>query len=121
MNGLTRWSRILTIAGLAAMVIGALDPLEGSLIILPGSGAVALGALLGESGRRRLLYLAFALVGAGVVAMLALSWWGGIGGGTGRSNWWALVVLPYPVGWIMGLVGAILTLRDSRRRPQQTA
>lgn len=29
-----------------------LDPLEGSLVILPGSGLVALGALLGHNRHR---------------------------------------------------------------------
>ena len=32
----TFWPRVLMIAGLAGMLIGAIDPLEGSLIILPG-------------------------------------------------------------------------------------
>jgi hypothetical protein len=50
------WSRILIIAGGIAMLVGALDPLEGSLIILPGSGLVALGTFLGHS-EGRIVYL----------------------------------------------------------------
>jgi hypothetical protein len=94
------------------MVIGVLDPLEGSLVILPGTGLVALGALLGKSRHRIFLYWSFALVAVGVGAMWRLSALGGFGGNTGRSNWWGLVLLPYPVGWIMGLVGAIRRLRE---------
>ena len=41
MDGAGRWSRILVVVGLVAMVIGALDPLEGALVILPGTGLVA--------------------------------------------------------------------------------
>ena len=108
------WSRILVIAGLVLMVFGAIDPLEGSIVILPGIGMVFIGAFLGKSRRRMLLLWAFILAAAGIGALWGMSALGGIGGNTGRSMWWALVLVPYPAGWIMGLVGAILRLRDSR-------
>jgi len=41
------WARILLIAGYIAMLVGAIDPIEGSLLILPGSGLVVLGTYLG--------------------------------------------------------------------------
>lgn len=106
------WSRILVIVGLAAMVIGALDPLEGSLVILPGIGAVTVGALMNKSRHRALLSWSFVFVAVGVGALWGLSAIGGIGGNTGRSNWWGLVLLPYPFGWIVGLLGAIRRLRE---------
>jgi MFS family permease len=109
------WSRILVIVGLALMLIGAFDPLEGSLVILPGSGMVVLGAFLGRSRRRTLLLYGFILLAVGVGALWGMSALGGFGGHTGRSMWWALVLLPYPVGWIMGLVGAILRLIESSK------
>ncbi len=115
MNKANLWSRVLVIAGLAAMLIGAVDPLEGAFLILPGSGLIALGALLGKSRHRRFLYWSFALVAIGVGTLWGLSAIGGLGGTTGRSYWWGLVFLPYPVGWIMGLVGAIRVLRESSR------
>lgn len=116
MNGASRWSRILVIVGLVAMVIGAIDPLEGSLVILPGVGLVTLGALLGKSRHRILLYWSFVLVAVGVGALWGLSALGGFGGNSGRSNWWGLVLLPYPVGWIVGLVGVIRRLREGSGR-----
>jgi hypothetical protein len=112
MDGASRWSRILVVVGLVAMVIGALDPLEGALVILPGAGVVALGARLGNSRHRILLYWSFVLVAVGVGALWGLSALGGFGGNSGRSNWWGLILLPYPVGWIMGLVSAIRRLRE---------
>ena len=115
MNGRSRWSRILVIVGLIAMLIGVVDPLEGSLVILPGTGMVALGALLGNSRHRKLLSWSFVLVAVGVGALWGLSALGGFGGSSGRSNWWGLVLLPYPVGWIMGFVGAIRRLREGSR------
>ena len=114
MIGLTRVSFVLMIIGLAAMLIGAIDPMEGSVVILAGSGVVVLGAHLARSGHRRLVDWGFALIGFGVGAMFVLTLLGGTGGSTGRSNWWALFLLPYPAGWIMGLAGAIVSLRESR-------
>ncbi|HAF85769.1 MAG TPA: hypothetical protein DCG32_05265 [Sphaerochaeta sp.] len=35
---------------------------------------------------------------------------GGIGGSTGRPMGWGLVVLPYPIGWIMGMTSLIVRL-----------
>jgi hypothetical protein len=99
------------------MVLGAIDPLEGSLLILPSTGLVALGAHLGQRRRRVLLYWAFGLVAIGVGAMWGLTAIGGIGGSTGRSLWWALLLVPYAVGWLLGVVGAILTLVEAFKRP----
>ena len=108
-----RTPRILIIAGLVTMVIGLIDPLEGSLVILPGTGLAALGARLGRTPHRALLYWGFALVTVGVAAVWGMSAMGGIGGSTGRSMWWALILLPYPVGWVLGLVGAVRALRTA--------
>ncbi len=98
------------------MVVGVLDPLEGAFVILPGSGVVAVGGFLGKSRYRGLLGWAFILIAVGVGAMVSMSMLGGIGGRSGRSMWWALFILPYPVGWIMGLVGIILRLIESFKR-----
>ena len=122
MNAPARWSRILVIVGLLCMLIGAIDPLEGSFVILPGIGMVALGAFLGKSRHRKLLYRSFVLVAVGVGALVVLSAVGGIrlsSKDAGHSIWWGLFILPYPVGWIMGLVGAILSLTKSSKRPEQ--
>lgn len=32
------------------------------------------------------------------------------------SNWWGLVLMPYLVGWIVGLIGAIRRLREGYGR-----
>ena len=108
-----RWSRILVVVGLVAALLGAIDPLEGSLVILPGTGLVAFAAWLGNSRHRRLLYWSFALVAVGVGVLFGLSAVGGIGGSTGRSMWWAILLLPYPAGWVMTVVGAIRQLREA--------
>jgi len=48
--------------------------------------------------------------------MWAMSAFGGIGGDTGRSMGWAVVMAPYPVGWLMGIVGGILTMISAFKR-----
>lgn len=113
MNKRKLWSRILSIIGLIAMIIGVVDPLEGSLIILPGSGLVTLGAFLGKSRHRIFVYWAFGLTLIGVAGLFVVSMFGGVGGNTGRSNWWLLTSLPYPIGWIMSLIGVRRVLIES--------
>jgi hypothetical protein len=102
------WSRILIVVGSIAMLVGAVDPMEGALLILPGSGLVALGTFLGQSDRRLIAYRlgVFMLIAAGVGAMWVLSHAGGFGGKSGRSMWWGVLILPYLIGWSMGIWGA---------------
>ena len=108
MNTRKLWSRIFVIAGSIAMVVGAIDPMEGALIILPGSGLVALGTFLGQSERRLIAYRVwvFILIAIGVGALWGLSMVGGFGGKSGRSMWWGVLILPYLIGWSMGIWGS---------------
>ena len=112
MNARTLWSRILKVVGGIAMLLGTLDPLEGSLLILPGSGLVALGMFLAGRDRRTVHYWtwAFILIAVGVGALFGLSAVGGIGGRSGHSMWWGVLILPYLVGWLMGLAGSVSAL-----------
>lgn len=101
-----RWARGLRIAGFVAMLVGVLDPLEGSILILAGSGLVALGTWLGPHERGRLIYRAavFVLIAIGVAALFGISAVGGLGPGA-LSFGWGLLVLPYLIGWTMALWG----------------
>jgi hypothetical protein len=106
-------SRWLVIVGLVLMVIGVVDPMEGSVVILGGSILVAVGAFFSRT-RYRLPITALVLIAVGVGAMFGMSALGGVGGNSGRSIWWLLLCLPYPIGWILGLIGAASKLRESR-------
>jgi hypothetical protein len=103
------WPRILVILGSLGMLIGALDPLEGSGIILIGSALMVLGTLLDPNTTSHHWFgyrlMVFVLVGIGVGAMWVLSAVGGIGGGSGHTMWWGLLILPYLIGWSMGICG----------------
>ena len=108
-----RWSRPLLWIGTVALVAGAIDPLEGSLVIVAGAGTAMAAAHLGRRRARHLLDWGVALAAFGVGALLVMSAEGGVGPTTGRSLWWALLALPYPVGWVLSLSGAIRSLREA--------
>ena len=107
MNTATRRSQILVTIGYIAMLIGAIDPMEGSLIILPGSGLVLLGTYLSHKERRFITYRlwVFLMIVFGVAALWGSTVLGGIGGETAYSMWWGLLFLPYPIGWSIGIWG----------------
>lgn len=111
MTGSRRLPHVLVLLGLALMLVGALDPLEGSLVILPGAGLVAVGAGLARSPQRVITYWAFVLVAVGVQALWLLNAMGGL---AVRSFWWTLVIVPYPVGWVMALASVVQLLLDQR-------
>jgi len=122
MNKRILWSRILSVIGIAALLIGALDPLEGAFVILPASAVIALNAFLARSRYRRLAYWAFGLTASGVGALFLLSALGGVGGDSGRSMWWLLICLPYPLGWILCLYAGVRMLIEwNRPRGEQSA
>jgi len=93
------------------MAIGILDPIDRAVIILSGAALAVLGALLGRSRYRILLCWSFGLMAASVGAIL-----GGLGGRPGPSMQWALMVLPFPLGFIMGVVAAVLMVKESFSR-----
>lgn len=114
MTASTFTTRTLLVVGLAAMLIGVIDPLEGSFAVLLGMGLSSLAAMLGRSRFRGLIYSSFGLVAVGVAVMVCLSLLGGIGGNAGRSMWWGLLIAPYPIGWVAGLVGAVAALFEDK-------
>lgn len=106
-NSRSLWSRVLIAVGSVGMIVGAIDPLEGSLIILPGSLLVMLGSILSQGKRQWITYRVwiFILIAIGVGAMWGLTMAGGFGGTSGHSMWWGVLILPYLIGWSMGIWG----------------
>lgn len=100
-------ARLLIVIGGVATVIGAIDPMEGSILILPGSALLALGVFLGGSERRVVAYrvLVLVLLVLGIGALWGLSFMGGFGGTSGRSMWWGLLLLPYLLGLPLAFSG----------------
>lgn len=102
-----RWSKVAGAVGGVSLVVGSFDPMEGAVLILPGSALLALGSYLRHDDRRTVAYRtwSFILVALGVGALFGLSAIGGVGGSSGHSIWWALLILPYLIGWSLDLWG----------------
>jgi hypothetical protein len=101
------------------LVAGAIDPLEGSVVILVASTLVALGTHLEGSRYRRMAAWGVVLVVIGFATIWIMTAIGGVGGSTGRSLWWATLVTPFAIGWVLGVVAAVRAHLDQHRnRPQ---
>jgi hypothetical protein len=96
--------RIIFTIGIIATILGVADPLEGSLIILPGTALLALGAYLKKDVFQKNYRLAFLMVAFGVAALFFISSFGGFGEPPLLSWWWGIFILPYPAGWILAIV-----------------
>ncbi len=118
-----RWATVLFVSGSIAIVAGILDPMEGSVVIAAGAAVALAGIFLGRRPRREAIYWlwTFLLIAAGVGAMFAWSSVGGFGGRTGRSMWWALTILPYPVGWVMAVRAIVHSIINHWKAGHATA
>lgn len=100
----TKWSHIIYIAGVIALIIGAIDPLEGSVVVVTGSAFVALATYLSHDRHRKIFLLSFIMIAIGVGFMFYFSSLGGFDEGARLSWWWGSLILPYPAGWLMSII-----------------
>lgn len=105
--------------GAFAMLIGALDPIEGVFIIFPGSILAAIGAWLTQTSGRRWFYGAEILILLAFAIILIIDRLGGFGpkAPTLDSNAWGLLLLPYPLGWLAGMIGMARILITKVKKP----
>ena len=109
------WLRTLFAIGVVALIIGAIDPLEGSIIILVGSILMSVASYLRNDRYRTWFFAGALLITFGVASLFYLSFLGGFGGDSSLSWWWSVLILPYPMGWIMNIVILILRTRHKRK------
>jgi hypothetical protein len=98
------WLRILFILGILTFFIGTIDPFEGSILIALGTAILAFCSYLIKDTKRRWYLVNFIIIAIGVILLFYFSDRGGFGASTGLSYWWALCILPYPIGWLSTLV-----------------
>ena len=100
----TQWTKVLYIIGIVAIIIGVLDPLEGSVVILAGSAAISFSTYLNKDRHWKLFFTSFLMIVIGVFFLFYLSSLGGFGGNSSLSWWWGLLIIPYPAGWLLSIV-----------------
>jgi hypothetical protein len=105
------WLKVIFITGFIALIIGILDPLEGSVVILAGSVLVALSSFLAHNRYWKIFLLTFIMIAIGVFFLFYLSSLGGFGGTSNLSWWYGTLILPYPIGWIIAIVFSIKGLK----------
>jgi len=113
-----KWTRVVYITGVIVLILGALDPLEGSVVIASGSALIALSTYLTHDRHWKIFLVSLIMILPGVFFLFYLSSIGGFGG-TVRSWWWGTLVLPYPIGWLISIV--ILIIRAVKKKKQQTS
>lgn len=100
--------RIAHIAGVVALVLGAVDPLEGSVVIAGGSFLLAISMTMTHDRHRKFFIASMIMILIGVSSMFFLTSKGGIGGNSGNPMWWALFMAPYPLGWLLAVILLIM-------------
>ena len=95
-----KWTRIIYIIGVIALIIGAIDPLEGSVIIIVGSTLLALSAYITSDRHSKIFTTSLIMIVIGVAFLFYFSSLGGFGGMSTLSWWWGLLILPFPIGWL---------------------
>ena len=105
------WQGWLYITAVVLLVAGAVDPLEGSVLIAAGSLLLAVLTRLNHDRHRRIFAVCTLLILFGVAWMFWISSKGGIGGTSGRSWWWGAPILTYPAGWLVTIGTLLFRLR----------
>ena len=105
------------ITGFVFFLIGTVDPLEGSPVIVFGSLLIAIGAFFYKSKYQLLLNLSFVFLSVGVGILFWLSSLGGVGGDSDLSIYWLYACLPMPIGWLTCLVVTILKFKEGFKIP----
>lgn len=98
------------------MVVAVVDPMEGSILIVGGAVLAAYASVKLHSPHRGAACAGAVLIAIGVGALWGLSAVGGFGGDTGRTSLWWLALVPYPIGWIVSLMSAAMSVRDGSDR-----
>jgi multisubunit Na+/H+ antiporter MnhB subunit len=111
-------SRVIYIIGVIALVIGSLDPLEGSVVIAIGTALLSLATYLSQDKHWRIFLLSFVLIIIGVIFLFYFSSLGGFGGNSTLSWWWGTLILPYPIGWLISMI--LLIARLVKKKKQET-
>lgn len=115
MKNQPQWIRIIYIIGVVALIIGALDPMEGSVLIALGALLTTITTFIAKDRHYRF----FLVAGIMILFSVAMLWYvSALGGFDPKKQWWWLIILiPYPVGWLMEIILLIVRAFSS---PEKT-
>ena len=100
------WVRYVFIAGVIASIAGAIDPMEGSVVIAAGSILLAISAYFRNDIYFKIFLIAAIFICIGVSAIWYVS---SLGGFDPKREWgWTLVILPYPIGWLINIITLVI-------------
>lgn len=102
------WKHAMYVFGIIALVIGVLDPLEGSILIGIGSVTLSLSTYLTHDRHWKIFLIAFILIVIGLIFLFYFSSIGGFGGKSTLSWWWGTLILPYPIGWLIDIITLVV-------------
>jgi hypothetical protein len=102
----TQWIRFVFISGIVALIIGAIDPMEGSIVIVVGGICLALSTFLMQDRYKKIFLAAGVMILVGVSSLWFVSSLGGFD--PKKEWWWSLLIMPYPLGWLMNIVTLII-------------
>lgn len=105
--------KVLFIIGIVAIIIGVIDPLEGSAAILAGSLLLAISSYFLKDRYWKLFFVGFIMIAIGVFFLFFFSSLGGFGGNSKLSWWFISLIIPYPIGWLLTII--ILILRSKKK------
>jgi len=108
------WKKAAYIFGIVLFIVGTLDPLEGSVLIVFGSIIMAFITKRNNDRHRKWFMLNTLLITIGVIFLFYLSSLGGFGGTSELTWWWGLLILPYPIGWLLQVI--LLLIRAFRKK-----
>lgn len=108
------------IIGVIALIIGAIDPLEGSVVIAAGSFLIALSTYLTKDRHWKIFMVLMIMIFIGVFFMFYFSSLGGFGGTSTLSWWWGTLILPYPIGWLISIILLIFRAVKNVKRKDNT-
>ena len=109
------WTRIFYIIGIIALIIGALDPMEGSVVIVAGSAAITFSTYLSKDKHFSMFLSTTIMIIFGVSSLFYLSSLGGFGGSSTLSSWWGILILPYPIGWLINIILLIIRWKQNKK------
>ncbi|OJW81105.1 MAG: hypothetical protein BGO69_03315 [Bacteroidetes bacterium 46-16] len=98
--------RYVYIISIIALLLGAADPMEGSIVIAAGAVLLALSAHFQKDRYSKIFIASALMIFFGVFNLWFVSSLGGFD--PKREWWWLVFIIPYPVGWIVSVVTLVV-------------